>query len=97
MVIETAPGRIEAVRPRLCRGCRTTDAADAAATAHDPAELRATLTPQSRPRTPPSGANQRIAAWRLRPDDDFPRTHTLKVKRTAIREWVAAEAPLPVR
>ena len=28
---------------------------------------------------------------------DFPRTHTLKVKRDRIRDWAAVEAPLPVR
>ena len=27
------------------------------------------------------GPNQRIAGWRLWPDEDFPRTHTLKIKR----------------
>ena len=27
------------------------------------------------------GPNQRIAGWRLWPEEDFPRTHTLKVKR----------------
>ena len=43
------------------------------------------------------GPNQRIAGWRLWPETDFPRTHTLKVKRDAIRTWAAVEAPLPVR
>jgi long-chain acyl-CoA synthetase len=41
------------------------------------------------------GPNQRIAAWRLWPEDDFPRTHTLKVKRIQVRAWVAADTPLP--
>jgi len=40
--------------------------------------------------------NQRIAAWRLWPDEDFPRTHTLKVKRDPVRRWAAGDAPLPV-
>ena len=31
------------------------------------------------------GPNQRIAGWRLWPEDDFPRTHTLKVKRAPVR------------
>ena len=35
----------------------------------------------SRPPTRRSGPNQRIAGWRLWPDEDFPRTHTLKIKR----------------
>jgi hypothetical protein len=42
-------------------------------------------------------AHSRIDAWRLWPEPDFPRTHTLKVRRDAVREWVDAEGPLPVR
>jgi long-chain acyl-CoA synthetase len=42
------------------------------------------------------GPNQRIAGWRLWPEEDFPRTHTLKVKRIQVRAWVAADSPLPV-
>ena len=38
----------------------------------------------------------RIAAWRFWPDVDFPRTHTLKVKRDQVRAWAAVAAPLPV-
>ena len=36
------------------------------------------------------GPNQRIAGWRQWPDEDFPRTHTLKVKRDPVRRWAAA-------
>ena len=43
------------------------------------------------------GPNQRIAGWRLWPDDDFPRTHTLKVKRPQVRAWADVEAPSPSR
>jgi long-chain acyl-CoA synthetase len=43
------------------------------------------------------GPNQRVAGWRLWPEADFPRTHTLKIKRDPIRRWAAADAPLPVR
>jgi len=35
------------------------------------------------------GPNQRVAAWRQWPDEDFPRTHTLKIKRDPIRVWAA--------
>ena len=38
----------------------------------------------------------RVAAWRFWPDVDFPRTHTLKVKRDQVRAWAAVAAPLPV-
>ncbi len=83
IVIETAPGRIEAVA--LLRGAGTDDAAtakpvlDAAVRA-----ANATLGPQ-----------QRIAAWRLWPEEDFPRTHTLKIKRDPIRAWAAAPTTPP--
>jgi len=29
-------------------------------------------------------------------DDDFPRTHTLKIKRTTVRTWVDVDTPLRV-
>jgi hypothetical protein len=35
------------------------------------------------------GANQHLAGWRLWPDPDFPRTHTLKVRRNEVRAWAA--------
>jgi hypothetical protein len=38
----------------------------------------------------------RVAAWRLWPDEDFPRTLTLKVKRDQVRAWAAVSSPLPV-
>jgi long-chain acyl-CoA synthetase len=37
------------------------------------------------------GPNQRIAGWRAWPEPDFPRTHTLKVRRDPVREWVARD------
>jgi hypothetical protein len=36
------------------------------------------------------GPNQHIARWRLWHESDFPRTHTLKVKRDLVRAWVGA-------
>ena len=42
------------------------------------------------------GPNQRITGWRLWPGADFPRTHTLKVKRDKVRAWATDEAHLPV-
>jgi long-chain acyl-CoA synthetase len=43
------------------------------------------------------GIHQRVVAWRLWPDADFPRTHTLKVKRDLVRGWIAADNPIAVR
>jgi hypothetical protein len=37
------------------------------------------------------GPQQRIAGWRLWPEDDFPRTHTLKIRRDPIRAWIDGE------
>ena len=82
IVVETAPGRIEAVvlpRPRRRRRWRTTrrraePIVDAAVRA-----ANAALGPQ-----------QRIAGWRFWPEDDFPRTHTLKIRRDPIRAGRAA-------
>ena len=33
--------------------------------------------------------HQRAGAWRRWPEDDFPRTHTLKVRRGPVQEWFA--------
>ena len=40
--------------------------------------------------------HSRVAAWRFWPEVDFPRTHTLKVKRNEVRAWASVAAPLPV-
>jgi long-chain acyl-CoA synthetase len=80
VVLETDPGRIEAIVYLRGVGAETPDAArpivDAAVRA-----ANAQLGPQ-----------QRIAAWRLWPDDDFPRTHTLKIRRDPVRAWAAGRA-----
>jgi len=39
----------------------------------------------------------RVAAFRIWPEDDLPRTHTLKIKRDVVRRWAAVDEPLPVR
>ena len=76
-VVETEPGRIEAVV--LLRGVGADDAASAKPIVE--AAVRAA--------NAQLGPQQRIAGWRLWPDDDFPRTHTLKIKRDPIRTWAA--------
>jgi len=35
--------------------------------------------------------HQRVAGFRIWPEDDLPRTHTLKVKRDVVRRWAAIE------
>ena len=41
--------------------------------------------------------HQRIAGWRLWPERDFPRTHTMKIRRNPVREWAGGDVALQVR
>jgi long-chain acyl-CoA synthetase len=77
VVLETAAGRIEAV---VLPSADEDDAAFQGRVDAAVKEANANLGPQ-----------QRIAGWRVWPEEDFPRTHTLKVKRDPIRAW--ADAP----
>ena len=91
VVLETQPGRIEAV----VLGS-TSDAPGASGDGAPPAAVRERVDAAVKAANGTLGPNQRIAGWRLWPETDFPRTHTLKVKRLRVRAWVAADAPLPV-
>jgi len=90
VVLETRPGRIEAVilAPRgWSPGSGEGDAVVAA--------FRDELDPLVKKANASLGINQRLAGWRLWPDEDFPRTHTLKVKRDQVRDWVGSEMAGP--
>ncbi len=41
--------------------------------------------------------HQRVRRWWRWPDADLPRTHTLKIRRSPVADWLAAEAPLGAR
>jgi long-chain acyl-CoA synthetase len=82
IAVETAPGRIEAIVLGL--------------EDEEPGALQTRVTAAVKAANATLGPNQRIAGWRLWPTEDFPRTHTLKIKRDPIRRWAAADAPLPV-
>jgi long-chain acyl-CoA synthetase len=73
VVVETEPGRIEAVVLALDK--------------EEPAATKARVDAAVKAANATLGPNQRIAGWRLWPDGDFPRTHTLKIKRDPIRRW----------
>ena len=93
VALETRPGRIEAIVLGPGGG--------PAASADTPApeltdEARATIDAAVKAANQALGPNQRITGWRLWPGADFPRTHTLKVKRDKVRAWATDEAPLPV-
>jgi long-chain acyl-CoA synthetase len=82
VVVETAPGRIEAVVLAL-------EGEDVPAT-------KARIETAVKAANAALGPNQRIAGWRQWPDEDFPRTHTLKIKRDPIRKWAVTETLTPV-
>ncbi|HEV8488318.1 MAG TPA: AMP-binding protein [Candidatus Limnocylindrales bacterium] len=82
VVVETEPGRIEAVL--LAKGV-----AEPGAEVADAAELAPRIEAALKAANATLGPQQRIAAWRVWPDEDFPRTHTLKVRRDPVREWAS--------
>ena len=83
VIVETQPGRIEAV---------VIEDPDA-----PPEAFRARIDAAVKAANARLGPNQRIAGWKVWPAEDFPRTHTLKIKRDPVRHWAASDAPLPVR
>ena len=100
VVLETRPGRIEAIV--LAPGTHglpqggDLPAGRSGGLGDDATGVGARIDSAVKAANGRLGANQRIAAWRLWPDEDFPRTHTLKVKRDGVRAWATVEAPLPV-
>jgi long-chain acyl-CoA synthetase len=101
VVLETRPGRIEAIvlapgthgLPRTGEGL----AADPSEPADPPESLRSTIDAAVRAANARLGPNQRLAGWRLWPQADFPRTHTFKVRRDQVRAWAQVETPIQVR
>src|SRR4051794_32247521 len=88
VALETRPGRIKAiVLAPAGSDAGVNGATDA---------LRSQIDATVKAANASLGPNQRIAAWRLWPEPDFPRTHTLKVKRDQVRSWANGDAPLPV-
>ena len=59
------------------------------------ATLRATVDQAVKAANAALGMHQRVVAWRFWPEPDFPRTHTLKVRRDTVRAWVQTD-PQPV-
>ncbi len=100
VVLETRPGRIEAIL--LAPGTHglpqggDVPGGRAGRPGDDASATRTRIEAAVRAANSALGPNQRIAGWRLWPDEDFPRTHTLKVKRDRVRAWATVETPLPV-
>jgi hypothetical protein len=59
-------------------------------------ELRAEIDAIVKAANADLSVHQRIAAWRLWPERDFPRTHTLKIRRNEVREWAGGDVALQV-
>ena len=94
VVVETRPGRIEAIV--LGGAAGGADSARVAGAAElDVASLRAGIDATIKTANARLSPNQRIAGWRLWPDGDFPRTHTLKIKRGPVRDWAIADTAPP--
>jgi long-chain acyl-CoA synthetase len=85
VVVESRPGRIEAV----VLAPRDTDS--------EAAGVKESIQAGVKAANAALAVHQRLAAFRVWPEDDFPRTHTLKVKRDVVRRWAAIDEPLPVR
>jgi long-chain acyl-CoA synthetase len=102
IVLETAPGRIEAIilAPLVTQGIAgaSVDGSPAGAFADEgtATRVRTEMDAAVKAANATLAVHARITAWRFWPDMDFPRTLTLKVKRDQVRAWAAVSAPLPV-
>jgi long-chain acyl-CoA synthetase len=94
VILETAPGRIEAILLAPGGPIRAAGEALEFDPTAPPPEVRATIDAAVKAANATLGPNQRIAGWRLWPESDFPRTHTLKVRRDRVRDWVGAVNPI---
>jgi long-chain acyl-CoA synthetase len=94
VVVETRPGRIEAIvltSAAAATGGAAPRPGDDAPDPSDVAAIRSRIDTAVKTANAALGPNQRIHAWRLWPDEDFPRTHTLKIKRAPVRAWAIAD------
>ena len=100
VVLETTPGRIEAVvlnpdAPPVISA--TSPAPSPPGSEDEAAALRSRIDGLVKQANARLGQHQRIDGWRLWPAADFPRTHTLKIKRGPVREWAGGDVALPVK
>jgi long-chain acyl-CoA synthetase len=99
VVIETAPGRLEAVvlspdaPPIITAG---TPSPEPPRTEQEMAALRARIGPLIKAANARLSQQQRLDDFRVWPEADFPRTHTLKIRRSEVQKWAGADAPLPI-
>jgi long-chain acyl-CoA synthetase len=96
VVVETKPGRLEAVILAPGRGVlpQAGAAEQAAATAGSGLsnEVSADVGRMIKAANASLGQHQRVDGWRAWPETDFPRTHTLKVRRNQVQAWAQADS-----
>lgn len=99
VVLETSPGRIEVIV--LPPGSQPIIRADQAPrqerTPEEEARLRERIDEIVKAANRELGMHQRVAAWRLWPEPDFPRTHTFKVRRGEVTRWASPDVHLDVQ
>jgi long-chain acyl-CoA synthetase len=99
VVIETKPGRLEAIVLSPDAPPVITPNSPAPPPPTDDAQmnaLRSRIEPMVREANSRLGQHQRLDDFRIWPEADFPRTHTLKIKRGEVQKWLGAETPLAV-
>jgi long-chain acyl-CoA synthetase len=102
VALETQPGRIEAIvlapasPARPPSGGTAVPATGAFTEGANLGRIRAEVDAAVKAANATLAVHSRIVAWRFWPEVDFPRTHTMKVKRNEIRAWASVAAPLPV-
>lgn len=97
VVIETEPGRLEAIvlSPDTPPVITPNSPAPAAPqTDAEMAALRARIEPMVKAANARLGQQQRLADFRVWPEPDFPRTHTLKIRRGEVAKWAGSTVAL---
>ena len=100
VVIETAPGRLEAVvlspdaPPIITAG---TPSPEPPKTEEEMAALRARIEPLIKAANARLSQQQRLDDFRIWPEADFPRTHTLKIRRSEVQKWAGSTVALQIQ
>jgi long-chain acyl-CoA synthetase len=99
VVLETTPGRIEAVvlPPGTLPVLGPARGGQEPRTTEQEAEVQDCIEAIVRAANAELAPHQRIDGWRIWPEADFPRTHLFKIRRDPVREWAGANIPLAVR
>ena len=98
VVVETKPGRLEAIvlspdaPPMITPNL---PAPPAPQSDEEVAALRARIEPLIKQANSKLSQVQRLDDFRIWPEADFPRTHTLKIRRSEVQRWAGADTPLP--